>query len=616
MSSSALFATYARLWVATEALSLWTQPFLFPGPQWMYLCAAVAAVALACPCRATFSAALGARIAMSVAQAPYIWDACWWGILLDFVLAGATLLCPEGAVVQQCCRIVPVQLGLFYIGAGLWKLNTDFLDASNSCATIYVASLLSLLPERLVLDGLLRPAFAAAPLATAAGEIVVGLCFVTTSRPARRLGIVLAAALHFGIAVSPYPNSVPSFGTFCTARAFLCMPEAWAASIREAASPPAAALGLLARAGAGALVAASCSLSTVPFMYIDWNIPYQTALCLLALRAVALDAGAEGTCPEAASAPVGVRRALLHAGGAAALSCTVAYVFLFQALGLMDMNAASPFSMIRQHGGSNHLFMPTSLLLEWQAEADPSSSVLGEFGGGVVRVVESTSEHMNALYPGDISHELPPRVVSLLRSGGHAAREYAPTVNAMLGHATRSQSPHWTPQERHALPQVHGAGDAAAAHAGGGPRARGALHPALRAPAGRRRRRGVAPQRRGVRGARGGGRPRRRQLPLPPARCGGVAAVRAGGGGAAASAAGHPPQAAGVVPAAQPRASRRCRAWTDPGAALRSLRPVPLLAGARRAGRRPAWPAGAPALRAAFPRHCVPWAPRVRQHQW
>ena len=127
-------------------------------------------------------------------------------------------------------------------------------------------------------------------------------------------------------------------------------------------------------------------------------------------------------------------------GGSILLVATLCYVFLFQVLGLMDISAVSPFSTIRQHGGSNHLFMPTSLLQQWD-----STSHLDKFGGGIVRVTACTSDYMNAMYPANCTDDLPERVVVLLKEAGHIAQQFSPTVNLMLGPEIRAHIPHWQP---------------------------------------------------------------------------------------------------------------------------------------------------------------------------
>jgi hypothetical protein len=89
--------------------------------------------------------------------------------------------------------------------------------------------------------------------------------------------------------------------------------------------------------------------------------------------------------------------------------------------------------------------MPTSLLQRWP----PSAANVEAFHGGVVRIVYTTSNSMNSLYPADFTSQLRPRIVSLLEQHGHVARQFGPTVHQMLGHDITSTIPHWS---SHATP--------------------------------------------------------------------------------------------------------------------------------------------------------------------
>ena len=110
-------------------------------------------------------------------------------------------------------------------------------------------------------------------------------------------------------------------------------------------------------------------------------------------------------------------------GNAALLTVVLFYVFAALPLGLMDISATSPFSQIRAHGGSNHLFMPMST-------------------PNILRVTHSTNSYINKLYPGDTSELMPSRAVELLEGAGHAAVQYMPTVMIVLGRDLRMFLPH------------------------------------------------------------------------------------------------------------------------------------------------------------------------------
>lgn len=104
---------------------------------------------------------------------------------------------------------------------------------------------------------------------------------------------------------------------------------------------------------------------------------------------------------------------------------------------------------IREHGGSNHLLMPTSLIQRWVGDARDASPLLDSFSGGVVRVTYCTSDYLNRLYPAEATHEIPERVRKMLLDAGHLGME-VPTRNGFTrGLASRS-----TPRSLLSLPAV------------------------------------------------------------------------------------------------------------------------------------------------------------------
>lgn len=455
-SRKTIFATYARLWCCTESLLHIHDPFLAPHRYHLYVQAVLFTLAFARPSRHTVAAAMAARIIMYWIQLPRIWDSCVWSNATDLVFVITCLLVTKAEdVLPICGEQICVQMGLFYIGAGFWKLNTSFLNPLVSCSSIYVASLLAFLPAPLTPAWFIRPALASAPLMTIFGELALGVSLLLPYQSTRRVGVVLAALLHYAIAITPHPNQVAAFGVFCVTRLFVVMPESWSQAIRESLTVPSTPLSMTLRLVALTLICASVQCTSTPGVYIDWCIPCQTALCLIGARAVALDvASPPSTPPPPPVLPPG-RAALVRYGRWLATLLTAFYVFGFQLLGLMDISATSPFSHIRQHGGSNHLLVPTSLLLQWPQ----SAAHIDAFHGGIVRVAYTTSESLNALYPADGTDELQPRIVDLLTTSGHIARQFTPTVQTMLGHAIRTQIPHWTPASgrpfgRYTLPAV------------------------------------------------------------------------------------------------------------------------------------------------------------------
>lgn len=301
------------------------------------------------------------------------------------------------------------------------------------------------------IEALLLPLLPLLPLSRPLTPTCLGRDFahaglLSPSKRGRQLGVLLSAVLHFAIAITPHPNSVPTFGVVCMVRLFFVMPVAWAAALREAFTAPASATEAVGRIGAAALIAGSAVFTSTPGLVVDYAIVTQFALVLIGCRAIALDAnavvpemvmvGAEAAVPppatESKSALGGAvserGRAFLRLGGGALLFVTFSYSFLSQPLGLMDMGAASPFASIRMHGGSNHLVMPTGLLQQWTA-----TNKHDLLRGGVVRVTACDSAYLNALYPASCTDELLPRIKAILAAGGHLAQQWNPTARRALG---------------------------------------------------------------------------------------------------------------------------------------------------------------------------------------
>ena len=244
-------------------------------------------------------------------------------------------------------------MGLFYVGAGFWKINTSFLSPRVSCGSVYVASMLYFLPPSLTPTWFVKPLLAAGGVVTVVAELGLGLCLMSWNSKAQRCGIVMAAVLHYLIAISPYPNQIPGFGVFCVTRMFHAMPNAWHAALHEAISLPTTTRAAAVHFAAAALVAVSTMATDTgregPSDHIDWCIPAQTFLCLVGIRAIILDSTVGETWRKKAflaakkakkvSAPAA--SLLLRVGGWGMFLATTMYVFEFQALGLMDISAVS-----------------------------------------------------------------------------------------------------------------------------------------------------------------------------------------------------------------------------------------------------------------------------------
>lgn len=250
---TAAFAAAARLWCVHEAMKLW----LIPGlPVWQGVSWLVVLAAAARPSAQTFSLALSIRLADSISLMPLMWDSYYWCLLVDgglllllVYLAFHSALHSADAhadsLAEWWATTARQQLATFYLAAAAWKLNTSFLLPTSSCAPIFFITLLQTL-------GLTpSPSHAAqlalvAPAVTIAGELTIGVLLLLPSRAIVRLGVLIALALHLGIALTPPPNNATPFSLACVVR--LLVTES--AAVSRVLSEMAAAATGVARGGA------------------------------------------------------------------------------------------------------------------------------------------------------------------------------------------------------------------------------------------------------------------------------------------------------------------------------------------------------------------------------
>ena len=92
------------------------------------------------------------------------------------------------------------------------------------------------------------------------------------------------------------------------------------------------------------------------------------------------------------------------------------YTFALPVFGVQDMGAATMFANLRVYSGSNHFFLPTSLIFH-DAVSD------GAFGNGLLRVEDTNSTFIRNMYPTEVSSMLTPQVRSWLTATGHTSRQ-------------------------------------------------------------------------------------------------------------------------------------------------------------------------------------------------
>lgn len=433
-------------------MDVWQQEYNFNSGSWRLACGVAALAALAVPSTHVFGIAIVVRNGSRLAKMPFIWDSDWWSLFCDAaILIGIVKTSkqqlPGNEVIVVASPITQTLLGVFYFAAGAWKINTSFLNPRTSCGSIFMAQLLArawpqawTAPPDLLVQFVVR----AGPWMTIIGECLSGLLLVPPWRCSRLSGLGLLLLLHVGISFTPYPNGIANFSYTAAIRYFFLLPEASAQALTEVVSLPRRPAGWVVRTGAVVAIAAAWNVGKAAGPQHMGAVFFST-LALLYTRAAQLELA---RLPETQATHLGAWGWLL-------VTTAVFAAFGGQILGLTDLGApASPFASIRVHGGSNHWLLPTGILQAWAISYSASDSSLG---GGVVRVEYTDSVYFNSLYPGEMTSELPPDAVSILRRGGHLARQFNPTCRRVIG-ALTIPWPHLKPEDgpflRYTIPAV------------------------------------------------------------------------------------------------------------------------------------------------------------------
>lgn len=477
-------ATYVRtVWLAHH-VAQWSAPLHAHAEAEAWFLPLVLLTACA-PSTRLVLLTVSAHVVLRLARAPFVWESDIWACFLDmsFIFSALRALArararsskrfPRLSVAERntlmldCAGMVQLQLAIFYAASAFWKLNTAFLDVRTSCAPIFTAQLLSraraLAPA--ALDGVLaaaepgmRALVASSPHSTVLVELAIpALLLVGFRRPAaRRAAIQLALAFHLLVALTPPPNSATDFSVLAAKYLFFACAESatvvraeagealeWAHRTRGAPLRAAAALAFVAAAlaagirraealgGVGADSTDGMSARSLRELVggvlggsVDWCVPIFAAQLLLLWPAAARVSDHAHPCPQL------VPRATK--GVQLLLAC--AYAFGLPALGLQDVMATNMFSNLKVHGGSNHLLVPTGLLLD---ERDGG----GPLGGGIVRVLGTTSPLLATLFPAEHSSTIDEGARALLHAVGHSGREWFPKLGLVLGEAGYPPTP-------------------------------------------------------------------------------------------------------------------------------------------------------------------------------
>uniref|UniRef100_A0A7S3NJ07 Uncharacterized protein n=1 Tax=Aureoumbra lagunensis TaxID=44058 RepID=A0A7S3NJ07_9STRA len=365
-----------------------------------------------------FSLALLSRIVATLIKMPYVHDSKNWWLQTD--LAVLILLWTK-----QEERIVPTvqrMMSIYYFFAAFWKVNTSFLDHRYSCASIFVAQLVAAyLPHSFVVESKNELGYIisrTSPYLTLSIEFACALTiWQNQSEFITRIGICLALLLHFGIAITPSPNAIVSFGVGCLVRLFLLLDPDSANNVLSAAFMLKSSSFILPFIiwGGAALVATTFvqekEATNNPLDPTAEGAGLNRALFLFAALAIIILLSTFSKCTKKTPKQSNFFFILL----------AFCYGLGGPLTGIQDLGSATMFANFRMFGGSNHYLLPAALLQRFE---------IGPYSGGLIRVEDTNSTWIRHItnYPGDLTSAIAQEARDLLAAGGHSTKYF----NAML----------------------------------------------------------------------------------------------------------------------------------------------------------------------------------------
>jgi hypothetical protein len=450
---------FCWVWGLSQPLQLNRGSLTARGPFQLLQAALCAGVAV-WPSRWLLALALVGRLCQFGLRMPYTFDSDVLQMLLNAAVLLHVLVSREGPASQPLGETTRRMLGVFYVFAGGWKLNTSFLDYRYSCASTYFAQLIDAYVPLLGLAPsaeLVALAVQASPWLTLVLECSVGVTMLLADLSPRwgYLALVLASALHLGIDITPKPNNIASFSHACGIAYMWFAPTGVAAAVQEVKASPlvagacygtvgAAFLGLTIYAQQPELLFEPGQMSKLVWHRdLDLHAASHPMLTALLFRALYLGGSCAATAVDTATGLPMVTTAKTaghqqqQPGRASRLvswvlvATTFSWACLSIVFGVMEMNSPNMFSNVRLQGGSNHLLLPTGLLQQayyegWQATENP-------FGGGIIRIEATDSTWINGMYPAEYTPVLTDGTQQLLRDAGHSGRHFNSLITRVVG---------------------------------------------------------------------------------------------------------------------------------------------------------------------------------------
>lgn len=420
---------YTVLWCSSQILEFWFGSLAGQGPYEVAQIALIVAAFAFYRKRWLVSVAMIVRGLGLFTRIPTVFDGEYLETMTDLVVGIGIALRHDDAAIESTLRW---QMGIFYFSCGLWKLNTAFLDPVSSCASVYFVQI----ADAFNLSSLAPFLFKAAGPATVALESAIGVCLLF----APAIGVFLAVLLHAGIAITPPPNNIAPFGIICIVRCFWLVGDhgEWSASVLASS-----VVGVAVLLGLTNTFHSTQSVQSKFVSSFDYPAGFYGGLAVVALSASV--AAISSTKRKSSSASdMKTKNVILWLFGVGSMT---AWCFAPIIFGFLDGGSPNMFSNLRMFAGSNHLFLPTGLLQEWNYD-NPNSV----FSGGVLRVEESNSTLLRKVHPAELTPLLTDGTKKMLKDLGHPSRFFNPSVAICVGTHIIPEPP--ILQDRYTLPAM------------------------------------------------------------------------------------------------------------------------------------------------------------------
>jgi hypothetical protein len=397
-------------------------------------------------------------------EMPTIWDSDAWAIQMDTAM-GLWLLSQCSArsgtetdrskVFTEASQPVIVDtirdmFASYYFAAAFWKFNSHFLDPDASCATMFIVQMVvnylrpilmtfpwlcSASSPQESLIAIAAVAKAWAPISALVVEFAVGGCMVLGSIFPKRyhshkiqaLGSLLALGFHLMVCFLPAPNDISGFALNCAPRHIVFSTAIGTTAALELVQQHLVPFSVIVAAVFAFGIQSTWTENNWAFFLYVLAGGFVALSIVMGASAHKNDEGSRKLPGEKST--TSKRRPMWSY---LAVAVAVFYSFGTLMLGLQEESTANMFANLKAgHGGTNHYLLPTGLLFHWFADALDTHP----FGGGVIRIENTTSDWLRTVYPADLTAFLQPHgIVKIMEDIGSPPPIYFnPGANRNLG---------------------------------------------------------------------------------------------------------------------------------------------------------------------------------------